>query len=174
MCTLFLRHRDTRSSKPFRPFPLFLVLMHHIALCIHRSIDERTIVHFADSPRSLLEAYVANGEGLDRAGGFAIQVRSVPHTHKDISRLLPCLSTSVGCRRTACAQSRWRLEQRRWLSRRVVLPVPRAARRGRGRFFVDMMTTEPTSEAATSTYFVPHATRVYVHSRGRNIYSLNR
>ncbi|KAG8951247.1 hypothetical protein FRC04_006486 [Tulasnella sp. 424] len=38
-----------------------------------KSMDERSIVHFADNPVSLLEAYVDNGEGLDRAGGFAIQ-----------------------------------------------------------------------------------------------------
>ncbi|PFH48009.1 hypothetical protein AMATHDRAFT_6227 [Amanita thiersii Skay4041] len=38
-----------------------------------RSIDERTLVYFADSPKHLLEAYVESGEGIDRAGGFAIQ-----------------------------------------------------------------------------------------------------
>ncbi|OCH89585.1 Maf/Ham1 protein [Obba rivulosa] len=38
-----------------------------------KSIDERTLVYFADSPRHVLEAYVASGEGLDRAGGFAVQ-----------------------------------------------------------------------------------------------------
>ncbi|KAG9047280.1 hypothetical protein FS837_002588 [Tulasnella sp. UAMH 9824] len=38
-----------------------------------KSMDERSIVHFADNPVSLLEAYVDNGEGLDRAGGFAVQ-----------------------------------------------------------------------------------------------------
>jgi septum formation protein len=41
-------------------------------------MDERTLVHFADNPTSLLEAYVESGEGLDRAGGFAIQVRDSP------------------------------------------------------------------------------------------------
>lgn len=40
-----------------------------------RSIDERSLVYFTDSPRHVLEAYVESGEGLDRAGGFAIQVR---------------------------------------------------------------------------------------------------
>lgn len=39
-----------------------------------RSIDERTTVYFADNPPHLLEAYADSGEGLDRAGGFAIQV----------------------------------------------------------------------------------------------------
>ncbi|KAI0703845.1 Maf/Ham1 [Cytidiella melzeri] len=38
-----------------------------------RSIDERTLVYFADNSRELLEAYVESGEGIDRAGGFAIQ-----------------------------------------------------------------------------------------------------
>jgi len=39
-----------------------------------KSIDERTLVYFADNPRHLVEGYVESGEGLDRAGGFAIQV----------------------------------------------------------------------------------------------------
>ena len=39
-----------------------------------RSIDERTIVHFADSSIEKIRAYVESGEGLDRAGGFAAQV----------------------------------------------------------------------------------------------------
>jgi septum formation protein len=38
-----------------------------------KSIDERSLVYFSDNPRHLLEAYVENGEGIDRAGGFAIQ-----------------------------------------------------------------------------------------------------
>ncbi|KAH8118185.1 Maf-like protein [Phellopilus nigrolimitatus] len=38
-----------------------------------KSIDERTLVHFADSPTHLLEAYADSGEGIDRAGGFAAQ-----------------------------------------------------------------------------------------------------
>lgn len=42
-----------------------------------RSIDERTLVYFSDNPRYVIEAYVENGEGLDRAGGFAIQVSSL-------------------------------------------------------------------------------------------------
>lgn len=42
-----------------------------------RSIDERTIVHFADSSVEKIRAYVDSGEGLDRAGGFAIQVSIV-------------------------------------------------------------------------------------------------
>ncbi|KAJ6611154.1 inosine triphosphate pyrophosphatase-like protein [Mycena sp. CBHHK59/15] len=40
-----------------------------------RSIDERSLVYFADNPRELLESYVESGEGLNVAGGFAIQER---------------------------------------------------------------------------------------------------
>ncbi|GJE85620.1 Maf-like protein [Phanerochaete sordida] len=38
-----------------------------------KSLDERTLVHFADSPPELIEAYAESGEGIDRAGGFAVQ-----------------------------------------------------------------------------------------------------
>ncbi|KAJ8080685.1 hypothetical protein AAF712_008388 [Marasmius tenuissimus] len=38
-----------------------------------RSIDERSLVYFADNPEHLLKAYADCGEGVDRAGGFAIQ-----------------------------------------------------------------------------------------------------
>jgi len=31
------------------------------------------IVHFADNDKKKIQAYVESGEGLDRAGGFAIQ-----------------------------------------------------------------------------------------------------
>ncbi|KAK7048345.1 Maf/Ham1-domain-containing protein [Favolaschia claudopus] len=37
------------------------------------SIDERSLVYFADNPRELIAAYVESGEGLSVAGGFAIQ-----------------------------------------------------------------------------------------------------
>ncbi|KAJ7651306.1 inosine triphosphate pyrophosphatase-like protein [Roridomyces roridus] len=40
-----------------------------------RSIDERSLVYFADNPREVIDAYVESGEGLDVAGGFAIQAR---------------------------------------------------------------------------------------------------
>ncbi|KAJ6487294.1 inosine triphosphate pyrophosphatase-like protein [Mycena vulgaris] len=40
-----------------------------------RSIDERSLVYFADNSRELLEAYVECGEGLAGAGGFVIQGR---------------------------------------------------------------------------------------------------
>jgi septum formation protein len=47
-------------------------------LCIDcfllRSFEERTTVHFADNSTRKLQAYVNSGEGVDRAGGFAIQV----------------------------------------------------------------------------------------------------
>ncbi|KAG6331378.1 hypothetical protein ID866_7711 [Astraeus odoratus] len=39
-----------------------------------KEFDERTLVYFADNPRHVLDAYVENGEGRDRAGGFAVQV----------------------------------------------------------------------------------------------------
>ncbi|PWN38725.1 Maf/Ham1 [Ceraceosorus guamensis] len=38
-----------------------------------RSISERTKVFFAANPAELLKAYVEDGEGADRAGGFAVQ-----------------------------------------------------------------------------------------------------
>lgn len=38
-----------------------------------KSIEERTLVYFAENPKELLDAYVDSGEGLDRAGGFAVQ-----------------------------------------------------------------------------------------------------
>lgn len=38
-----------------------------------RSIDERTLVFFCENSPELLKAYVESGEGIDRAGGFAIQ-----------------------------------------------------------------------------------------------------
>jgi predicted house-cleaning NTP pyrophosphatase (Maf/HAM1 superfamily) len=50
---------------------------------VHSSLEERSLVYFSDNTPTLLEAYVDSGEGLDRAGGFAVQVRShytrVPH-----------------------------------------------------------------------------------------------
>lgn len=38
-----------------------------------KSIDERTLVYFADNPEHVLKAYVDSKEGIDRAGGFAVQ-----------------------------------------------------------------------------------------------------
>jgi predicted house-cleaning NTP pyrophosphatase (Maf/HAM1 superfamily) len=51
-----------------------------------RQLDERTLVYFVDNSLNILQAYVDNGEGFDRAGGFAVQVRvestvSCPHHH---------------------------------------------------------------------------------------------
>lgn len=43
---------------------------------LSRSIDERTLVYFSDNPQYVVKAYVDSGEGIDRAGGFAIQVCS--------------------------------------------------------------------------------------------------
>ncbi|EST06250.1 Maf-like protein [Kalmanozyma brasiliensis GHG001] len=40
-----------------------------------RSLCEKTFVHFADNPYYMLKAYVDSQEGIDRAGGFAIQGR---------------------------------------------------------------------------------------------------
>ena len=34
-------------------------------------------MYFADNPTHLLEAYADSGEGADRAGGFAVQVRAL-------------------------------------------------------------------------------------------------
>lgn len=45
--------------------------------------------------REALEAYVRNGEGIDRAGGFAAQVCVVEHeahTADNVQYFLPCLS----------------------------------------------------------------------------------
>jgi len=54
-----------------------------ITFDVHSSIEERSLVYFSDNAPTLLRAYVDSGEGLDRAGGFAVQVRSqytrVPH-----------------------------------------------------------------------------------------------
>lgn len=38
-------------------------------------MDDRTLVYFANNPDYILEAYANSGEGIDRAGGFAAQVR---------------------------------------------------------------------------------------------------
>ncbi|TFK59890.1 Maf/Ham1, partial [Pluteus cervinus] len=51
----------------------FLPLCRPNANANTRSIDERTLVYFADNPEHIVQAYVDSGEGIDRAGGFAIQ-----------------------------------------------------------------------------------------------------
>ena len=84
-----------------------------------RSIDERTIVHFADNPKELIEAYVESGEGLDRAGGFAVQVRHYEQIY-DVARLT---DDRTGSRRRVDSQSGWRLSKRRRIPSRIVLQI---------------------------------------------------
>jgi len=36
-------------------------------------LDDRTLVYFSNNPDHILKAYVESGEGIDRAGGFAVQ-----------------------------------------------------------------------------------------------------
>ena len=50
-------------------------MMFQFLICMYSSLEERSLVYFSDNETSLLRAYVDSGEGLDRAGGFAIQVR---------------------------------------------------------------------------------------------------
>ena len=54
-----------------------------------QSIEERSLVYFSDNPTYLLEAYADSGEGVDRAGGFAVQVRSL------YPRSLTCMLTTA-------------------------------------------------------------------------------
>jgi septum formation protein len=42
-----------------------------------KCMEERSIVYFVDHKPSVLKAYVDSGEGVDRAGGFAIQVCTI-------------------------------------------------------------------------------------------------
>jgi septum formation protein len=42
---------------------------------MYSSLEERSLVYFPDNAPNLLRAYVDSGEGIDRAGGFAVQVR---------------------------------------------------------------------------------------------------
>jgi hypothetical protein len=53
---------------------LSAVLVEVDPFIVFRSIDERTLVYFADNPRHILGAYIESGEGIDRAGGFVPQV----------------------------------------------------------------------------------------------------
>jgi predicted house-cleaning NTP pyrophosphatase (Maf/HAM1 superfamily) len=43
-----------------------------------RSLVSTTLLRFADSPVEVLKAYAATGEGLDKAGGFALQGQGMP------------------------------------------------------------------------------------------------
>lgn len=88
------RHRSTRlpdevrfPDKLWRRAAADLLLTPSPVRCFFcRSLCERTVVRFADNPYYLLKAYVDSNEGIDRAGGFAIQVSSRP----------PLTSLSVG------------------------------------------------------------------------------
>ena len=55
------------------PF-LTAILVEIDPFIVIRSIDERTLVYFADNPRHILEAYIESGEGIDHAGAFVPQV----------------------------------------------------------------------------------------------------
>ena len=57
-----------------------------ITFDVHSSHEERSLVYFSDNSPNLLRAYVDSGEGLDRAGGFAIQVCS-HYTHPQLLEL---------------------------------------------------------------------------------------
>ncbi|KAF7784815.1 hypothetical protein Agabi119p4_980 [Agaricus bisporus var. burnettii] len=60
---------------------------------VTKSIDERTLVYFADNPKHIVRAYADNGEGIDRAGGFAIQglggmlIRKVDGDYNNVKRI---------------------------------------------------------------------------------------
>ncbi|KAI6112313.1 Maf Ham1 [Pisolithus thermaeus] len=43
-----------------------------------RELDGRSLVSFAENSRHVFEAYVENGEGIDRSGGFAVQGLGAP------------------------------------------------------------------------------------------------
>jgi len=49
-------------------------ILERLLISNFRCIDERSLVYFADNERYVIDAYAECGEGLDRAGGFAIQV----------------------------------------------------------------------------------------------------
>lgn len=94
-----------------------------------REMDERTLVYFADSPVEILKAYVENGEGYDRAGGFAVQVRF--DLHSDLlftAYALHCVTappTTPGFGEHSRSQNRWGLQQRRWVSWDVLFSLSR-------------------------------------------------
>jgi len=85
-----------------------------------QSIDERTLVYFADSDKKLVEAYVDSGEGIDRAGGFAVQVSLGPFGFVG-SGMADVVG--AGSWRTTHPQDRRRLPERCRLPRCVVLQV---------------------------------------------------
>lgn len=103
---------------------------------MYRSIEERTLVYFSDNPTYLLEAYANSGEGLDRAGGFAIQVRSprCPIQSRSLCRLICNISLFYACAgsgRHAHPKGRRRLQQRCRLPCSFLFPCSRPSR-GRG------------------------------------------
>ena len=59
-----------------------------------QSIEERSLVYFSDNPTYLLEAYADSGEGVDRAGGFAVQVRTL-HP-EDLTNVLTAALQGLG------------------------------------------------------------------------------
>lgn len=60
-----------------------LNIFFNTCIFLYSSLEERSLVYFSDNTPSLLRAYVDSGEGLDRAGGFAVQVRG--HTQRSAS-----------------------------------------------------------------------------------------
>ena len=79
-------------------------------------------MHFADNPKELLEAYAESGEGIDRAGGFAAQVRFADYPlflNVELTILF------AGPRRFINPQGRWRLSKCRRFPRCIILQIPR-------------------------------------------------
>lgn len=68
---------------------------------IGRQMDQRTLVYFADNPLRVLQVYVENGEGFDRAGGFAVQVRFDHHCFAHFY----CPTTMCSCSSSRCRVS---------------------------------------------------------------------
>ena len=60
-----------------------------VGLAVRYPISRSNLINsFNDNPQKLLEAYVESGEGLDRAGGFAIQESE--STYDSLSLRLKC------------------------------------------------------------------------------------
>jgi hypothetical protein len=77
----FFKLLGIKSSKLFRS--LFHVWL-FTSVRASRSLEERTLVYFSNNEPSLLKAYVDSGEGIDRAGGFAVQVESYRRLFVDV------------------------------------------------------------------------------------------
>lgn len=131
---------DLTSSFPVFPIltaPGYQIKFDSRDLCVssleqpfYRSIDERTLVYFADNSKQLLEAYVESGEGIDRAGGFAVQVTVTYHVW---SHLITAIFK--GFRRDAYSKNRGRLSQRRGLPGCILFQITGAFSRGGTSFF---------------------------------------